>query len=175
MKNKTIYSLTIIVLFFLSSCSNNLSRGKAEDLIRESVYAKYRVLLIFSGDICAISENSLSPSQKVQNLEDNGYVKIKKYPYNEGFFKILDKGNEFFVETRGYKKSGYFEFGDIKSINITGIQIEDKSNCYVNVEITYKLNSIGEIYYQSSEWVIKRSLLFSLFDDGWRMNDILPW
>lgn len=182
--------LILFSLIFFSSCSNNLSKDKAENLIikkyslpqtktttiKKSYYIKNRSegtglvpVGIFSGGSDYTYSNY---EQLLKGYQANGLISInERKTYNNGIswfwadVSLTDKGKKYFIsETKNeyVLKTYEISFGEIRDIQTQG---KVATVNYTLKNINYSLFATD-----STNATINRTETFSLYDDGWKIT-----
>lgn len=192
-KNRIVASfIFLFVSIFLLSCSKNLSRENAEDLIikkfnlprtetmqiKKTYYVENHSLGtgfcpvgIYSGS----DENRYSNyKQLIEALQSNGMVLVNEDKKIENQIcwtwanvLLTDEGKKYLVQENDKQyelKTCEVVFGEI-----TGIQIQEQ---FKVAEVNYTLirKNITPFGSNISQEPETRSASFALFDDGWRIN-----
>jgi hypothetical protein len=183
----------IMIIFFLCSCGNGLSRSKAENLISKRLalpsthttklrgyYSKRFWSDPVSGfgtiTICRDDGIQFSDVQRQLNeWQASGLIKMTETSSKTGRCHSLgvtptltDEGKKYLVsQSDGVSevKAYDLEFGEV-----TGIQINEQLKV---AEVDYTLNKVNITPFgwePVTQITITRKAVFRLFDDGWRIS-----
>jgi hypothetical protein len=167
----SVFALLIVSLFFLSSCSSNLSRNKAEKMLLENKEASWHTLTINANyhknfDAYNFVYN-FNWEQFVPKLVENGYLSFNRQYYNVTYYSLSSKFIKYIKDDKGSTKT--FLIAELKDIEITGITGDDTYKS-VNYTVTYTANEIGVFVLNSTETTKDRTADFRKYDDGWRLE-----
>lgn len=173
--------ISISSLFiFIFSCSNDeLSRSRAEKLIKEKFSLPSFETEYFVITDCSMLARSRY-SSKLKILENEGVI-TSKYDGNVmscAYAYLTEKGKQYQVgdevkhdiRDNTYRiivKVADVEFGEIKGI------VERKQFNVAQVTYTLvrkKITPFGKIEFMLNEGTIEKSVTFTKYDDGWRIN-----
>ncbi len=186
---KSTKNYLIIVFAFLilvSSCRNDLSRGKAKELITqknklpqvETTKLAKKYLIKSWGDgwkLCGVNgERYSNAKNRLTDLHSKGMISLSESQEHQGgchyhwvIASLTPEGQKFLI------KESYGEFEvktcEISFGEITGIQQQDQFKEAIAEYTLLKINPTpfcGEIPSDP----IKKSANFSLYDDGWRIE-----
>lgn len=176
--------IAILPLFlFLFSCSNDLSRDKAKDLIvqkynlpqTETVKLGKSYLKKYQNLNGIYNETGYSGAkEKLDALLSQGLITIGESQsgtigYGLMFYAtvmLTDEGKKYLIkeDEKDYEmKSNEIAFGEI-----TGIQVNEKS-----AEVDYTLQRVNFTPFgnSSSKDIMTERQFFALYDDGWRISE----
>lgn len=171
--------LLCIGLLMLSSCSDELTRDKAENILTETFNYPYAEFHQFN-----VEKNRLQATTPahVNELAEMGLVDrvpyTSKYGHNYYQSAYSEKAKQYLKPNTTLTTSGYltgdFAVGTVNIKEVTGIQFnEDKTKATVEYS-TYRDNftpfSNRSSYDEWRSEIKNESVEFSLYDDGWRVN-----
>ena len=178
--------LLLISIFIFSCESGELSRGTAEKLIREKF--RFPIDEIFDLTIEDWSTSAQLTAQDLKILEKEGLV---TYKYDDRLFgggtfgNLTEKGKQF-ARSGKYNKGSIYptkeidvKVAELDFGSITGIAQQKGSNI-AKVEYTLirkNLTPFGKVFVQDhrytelKEQAINKSVAFTKYDDGGRINE----
>lgn len=181
-----------ILLFFLlilaTSCSNELSRSKAKDiLISELGYPQNepKRMIIKDGSVSKYFTIKTWEKYKEAGLlthgdygspqSSKGFSKVTLGGDSYGFkAELTSEGKKYYIDSDsgdGVTQYVNIKLADLEFVEITGIQSKPEGN-HAFVEYTIKRTNItpfGQLE-DLKEETIKKSANFEKFDDGWRLR-----
>lgn len=198
-KNITKSVLFFFVFFSFFSCTNKLSREKAEELIVKKLNFPQQSYVKFNKQYHKRPPNvysiptqiSKEDEQMLNGFKNLGIITIRErnvpytygtrypYAYIELTVTLTSEGEKYIIDRNEWAYS--VKTCEITVGEITGIQNKEQSK---TAEVLYTLKKInctpfGDYYFSmekpKSEWERMQNdrlnrKVFSLFDDGWRIN-----
>jgi hypothetical protein len=181
-------AMVLLISIFIFSCSSNeLSRAKAEQLIKEKVqYPKdlqfvkcYTVKGYGNGPQYA--EKMQLYKEQLEKLQSEGLITFhsdNSHPeYTDFIVDFTDKGKQYLAGTpgrddeNGNNQSVFVKVGFLDFDKITGIVARPGFNI-TEVNYTEKVKDItpfGKVFNIPQE-IFSRQATFTKFDDGWRIT-----
>lgn len=172
----------LFLTFLLTSCEEKLTRENAKEKITSQLNLPLDEIKSFKVD----DYTYFADKTAKQYNELKGLGLLKNYTFKGEFpsqyhakADFTDEGNKYVVSE--VRNQGYFDEVDVKVAKIefgeiTGIkEIKIGDLISYSVEYTLKRNEInpfGKIVYNLEERIVKRTILFSKYDDGWRPGDL---
>lgn len=166
--------LIVVCIVFVGCSSKELSRDKALELIVQSKkYPQVYDKDIFAGD----PENAEKASKT--NLEKLGYITFnrqRKFLDDRPYIEFTPKAKPFFLETPKSDQENQVQkikISDIVLGEVTGVKMLNENKSAV-VEYTIKYINITpfvELYPGKFTQIDTVKAYFSLFDDGWRIEN----
>lgn len=153
----------IFMVLIISGCSNNLSRGKAESLIKSNAGPIKAIVVLINFGFGVVHSDGMA-------IDYSDFVK-RGYLSDKGL--LTDKGRKSAKVTAKYTYEFPLALPDkIKVIEITqpadamGIKM-----CIANCEITYKPTELGNDLGLKEE-TRKYSAQFVKMDNGWKLDTL---
>lgn len=161
---------------FLNSCSNELSRGKAKDLIVEKYKLPEDIVQTFyivDGTLAKRFDYSMYEALKNEGLLDFSYDRGSATIYGQ----LTEKGKQYAVSGVFNTDNMYIQGVNVKVAKlsfgeITGI-VERKEFNIAEVSYTLVRSNItpfGRIAFGYNESPISKTVTFTKYDDGWRIK-----
>lgn len=181
MKSIKSYFLITVILVFVGSCSNDLSRSKAASELKN---VKLTTQLINNESFEVINDELLIPISSINRdnclfLEQLGYFKITGSNSIYVFVKPLDKLKKLLLKGESYSNENVcIIIGEITNVKINGIKVINEANREVNYSRGLELNEFGKVYFKGLKSILDKinseAFLanFSKYDDGWRLEHI---
>ena len=182
------YVLISLFLLFITGCSDKeLSRSKAESLIRDNIKAEQITINIFDGEFKNYSYHALNPEYNLtQCLADQGFISfentgysqfrvtlnpsIKPYVLNE---KLADGGDPLhpMVATINLGKKSFKEITGIRTIQVGVNAIAEFNYEIAMTPVGQKIpENILAAFSKSSK--LSGVAYFAKYDNGWRLERI---
>ena len=184
----------LVSIILLSSCSNNLSRQKAAELIsRQQKLPVTQTIVLGSyfkrawsdpasgafgiSAACLVSggdKNYSDVAQSLAELQSKGLISIGERKDHNGecnylyaTTKLTDEGKKYLVKESGgvHELKAY----DLAFGEVTGIQINEQLKT-AEADYTIRVTNITPFGSNISTAPINRKATFALFDDGWRIK-----
>ncbi len=188
-KQISIVVLLLLITVFAASCGKDLSRSKAEEMIRANI-----------GPL-VVSYQSLFGKPDIFPLDGVGQPKIQRL-LNEGCLTQWQKpasgvtsmglptfdigpnrAYQFTAKSVPYvtlsnaqfdnSKTAQTKVADVDKVVIDGItkpaEMNGHTMCRAEYTVHYKPNPLGEILLNKQQLVQKNAALFILYDDGWKL------
>lgn len=184
--------LTLLIVFTGCSGKEDLSRKKAEKIIyAEFMKGKPKLIQEYpdsnkNGQYQIMGTMTMMDSSVVANhrkLEQQGYLKIVTGQYGSLYAEFTDKAKPYIVKTMNTSGAPIIvaTCAELDKIEVTGIaELADaggKKIRVVNFNAHYKPTPFA-LLYKNDELNIKLDHPLTLFDDGWRAEDLadrLKW
>lgn len=190
--------LLLCISIFLFSCSKNLSRDKAKDEITKKMGYPIPITYSFGkhhkkdyqmtgrGPVnITLGEKYEDVKQMLSFFQDKGVIVIKEEPRSEeqnqwlfGYslqtwidiqISISETGRQYLKSENENSITVQLWYEDIDKIS--GIQEIDKNNSEATfTTINKNITPFGEYFNSDYSHVKTKTVSFSLFDDGWRIN-----
>lgn len=166
--------LIVVCIVFVGCSSKELSRDKALELIVQS--KKYPQ--VYDKDIFAGDPEHAAKASKT-NLEKLGYITFnrqRKFLDDRPYIEFTPKAKPFFLETPKSdqeKQVQKIKISDVVLGEVTGVKMLNENKSAV-VEYTIKYINITpfvELYPGMFTQIDTVKAYFSLFDDGWRIEN----
>ncbi|MGB4577445.1 MAG: hypothetical protein WBI06_11160 [Paludibacter sp.] len=160
--------LVSISLCFIS-CSDDLSRRKAKDIILNQKNAGWYTINL--SPIYNAGLNSYTfwfNKNYEQKLLENGFIKFEMNYFGLDYYSLTDKILQYKITGQSENKI-WFKLADLYDINITGITGNDTYK-HVEFNISYTPTDLGKYVLYTSELTKTGSLTFEKYDDGWRLK-----
>jgi len=185
---KFVFVALISIFFF--SCSKDLSRSEAEDLIIQNLNlpqpetSQFDVLYV-EGDIpWNLTHISKEEESMLSSFSNKGLINIIKIPHNTKIsgpmggtiatqnwttikVELTNEGRKYLVQEN--KDYYTIKICEITFGEVTGIQTNEQSGI-AEVNYTLKRENITPFGINISQTPLNRMTSFSLYDDGWRIN-----
>lgn len=160
--------LILITITTLSSCNNNLSRGKAEELIKSGYNFPIIETVEFAESGKAVSETETAKRKK---MLDEQLISIFYDPHQDVWnrYYFTEDANKYMTKYQEWKGadiiSNSLVFGEI-----TGIAMgEDSKSARVEFSVKRKgITPFGEYFGYKEGDLVQFSCTFTKYDDGWR-------
>ena len=175
------FVLTLFLSVFLFSCGNNLSRSKAEKLIKQKFQLPNNEIYGFSVKEVILYENQWK--NMYDALQNEGLIKYNEEDcyYNRGYHAYFTEKGKQYVVGEEYPDENYnecirrikvvgakLEFGEIKGIvERKEFNVAEVSYTLIRKEIT----PFGKIAFNLGEETITKTVNFTKYDDGWRIDE----
>lgn len=174
--------ILLIISIIISSCSDNLSNSKAENIIKECLEKEpYRKTVKFQYGERLIYNKNKEEFEKLQQLEKDGYLKIdslgsKKVRYYGRYsnykIELLESSKEYIIEQTESNKKLYvkllafdYEVDEVKEVHeIPSLNAAEVRTNFKKVKITPFAILSNE---NTSDFKI-RKLSFKKTSNGWR-------
>lgn len=174
---KSFDNFFIILLFSVSSlsCSGDLSRSKASNIILKDIKASEKTIEIIlqrQHDLGYHLGSRFSWNQKSveQQLMNHEFIRFRQWYAGLRYFDYTDKIIRHVINERSDPPNFYWiKIAELKDVEITGI-LGEKNHRRVECVLIYEPNEIGKIILDDSSLREKKTLKFSKYDDGWRLN-----
>lgn len=173
MKKLSFLILIILISILFVSCSNELSRGEAEDKIEEFFEYPNVELTNFPG-----VTSSQKLNKEFQNLRSRNFItEQRKGRYGNEFWVMMTEKGKGFVHSGEASYNGYKVASSILELNkVTGIRLDDGKNTAV-VDYNLKRTNVtlfgnAKEYYDGD--LLDKQITFQLYDDGWRITSKKP-
>lgn len=161
-----------VISLSLVSCTQNLSRRSAKNIIMKEKNAEWYYLIMNGtynrGLRCySISSNEISSKDQVkfeQKLTDAGFIKYEMNYFGLNYYSLTNKILPF-----KYKTDTNFKLAEIDNITIEGIS-GNADYKQVEFNIIYRPTVIGNLVKDLILLSRKETLSFRKYDDGWRIN-----
>jgi len=182
--SKLILFCSISILFF--SCTDNLTRDKAKEIIIKDYQRKYEGTAVDGcmKELIQIKKSYTMPlTDEVKKMLDcltsEGMITISEeyhnqswtcpYSWTEAKVNLTEKTKVYrYIRENEYNYD--FEICELIFGKITGIKIQEQSKT-AEVNYTLKRGLCNSCYYEKSlSKTIAKSVTMSLYDDGWRIN-----
>lgn len=178
--------LVFCALMAISGCGNDLSRGKAENILKAALTKEYDSFCLMkqynNEQVCAFIIMNENEKQNVfPDLERDGLLRIKGYdkPMNailiSCYVEFTKKAEPYLVKYVNDKIAVITAEAD--SVTVTGISKPSdafgKKMCAVDYKAIYKLTPFGEAWQKRGYRINleeSRTVDFILYDDGWRIS-----
>ena len=169
-----------MVIFLMSSCSDDLSRSRA----KEQIIEKSKLPMVESEYFDQVLDESLPQARAIlegyKKLEADGYITVSKCECGFGqaayCTEFTDKGKPFITGKGHYggvcsqpipMRVAELEFGEV-----TGIRREGEStNAIVSYTLTRKNVTPFGVFLNLENVIKGPDITFTKYDDGWRITN----
>lgn len=172
----------IFVLCFLFSCSSDLSRSKAKELIKENENYKYLTdgynIVSWSSSIrglyflksTAFPKNKYSV-EKLRKLQELGYVKVLfTLGDDQAYFELTSQSDSLKYSGSHCGYSQCIVIGNIDDVEVTGIKEQSETSRVAEGTLKYRMNTFGKTLTDNETYEKPFSITFIKYDDGWKVE-----
>lgn len=172
-KITAVFLLAISCILLFSCGSKELSRGKAEELIKE----KFNIPGNEVKDVNLGYENEVSTMQTYDKLANEGLMRCNHYLLVINSSELTDEGKKYVIGSTKHDNVNGNDFIQVKVADldfgeITGIVEQKEFNtAEVNYTLIRKNLTPFSAAFNINEGTINKSATFTKYDDGWRINN----